>query len=179
VTEATLDRLTIAQFNRLPDADARTLLQSCLAVSRWVDSLAAGRPYADIAAVLAAARSAAPELTASEVDAALARHPRIGERADAGHDADFSRREQAGVDPADEAVRGQLAAGNRAYEDRFGRVFLIRAAGRSSADILAELRRRLRNDAAAEEAEVADQLREIAVLRLRLLLDGQGEAVAS
>ena len=39
-----------------------------------------------------------------------------------------------------------LAEGNREYEKRFDRVFLIRAAGRSSAEILAELHRRLGND---------------------------------
>jgi 2-oxo-4-hydroxy-4-carboxy-5-ureidoimidazoline decarboxylase len=71
-------------------------------------------------------------------------------------------------------------AANRQYEARFGRVFLIRAAGRSAADILAELRRRLHNEPADEAAEVATQLREIALLRLEQLVGAEtGEAVAS
>ena len=45
-------------------------------------------------------------------------------------------------------------------------VFLIRAAGRSPAEVLAELRRRLRNDPGAEQREVAEQLRPITRLRL-------------
>ena len=53
-------------------------------------------------------------------------------------DAAFSAREQAAVAPS-----AELVAGNIAYERRFGRVFLIRAAGRSGPEILAELRRRL------------------------------------
>ena len=103
--------------------------------------------------------------------AALAGHPRIGERASAPeHHAELSRREQSGVDPADREVAAALAAGNAAYEKRFDRVFLIRAAGRSASEILAELRRRLANDDEAERAETVDQLREIALLRLEGVL---------
>src|SRR5262249_59164678 len=80
---------------------------------------------------------------------------------------DFSRAEQAGVDGTDAAVAQALVEGNVAYEARFGRVFLIRAAGRSSADILDELDRRLQNDTETELGEVVGQLGEIAILRLR------------
>ena len=71
------------------------------------------------------------------------------------------------MDHGDAAVIAALAEGNREYEQRFDRVFLIRAAGRSSAEILAELRRRLGNDDETERAETVAQLREIALLRLK------------
>ena len=83
---------------------------------------------------------------------------------------ELSSREQAGVDASDAAVVDALAAGNAAYEQRFDRVFLIRAAGRSSTEILAELQRRLDNDDEAEQAETVTQLREIALLRLKEML---------
>ena len=92
---------------------------------------------------------------------------RIGERAGAGHDAEFSAREQAQVERDDAEVMAALADGNREYERRFDRVFLIRAARRSSSEILAELRRRLDNDDDTERAETAAALREIALLRLK------------
>ena len=63
-------------------------------------------------------------------------------------------------------IRQQAAAGNHAYEEKFGRVFLIRAAGRTATEILAALRTRLTHSPAEEDAIVAQQLREIAVLRL-------------
>jgi 2-oxo-4-hydroxy-4-carboxy-5-ureidoimidazoline decarboxylase len=170
VTVASVDRLGIEQFNALPLSDARALLESCLNVPRWVGAVADGRPYADTATLLVAAERSASALSPAEVDAALARHPRIGERAGEAHDAELSRREQAGVEPADAAAREELEAANREYEARFGRVFLIRAAGRSAAEILAELRRRLANEPGDEAAEVAAQLREIALLRLELLV---------
>src|SRR3712207_9533088 len=81
-----------------------------------------------------------------------------------------SRREQGAVGSADDATRTALAEGNRAYEERFDHVFLIRAAGRSPEDVLAELRRRLDNDEEAERAEVTGQLAEITALRVRELV---------
>jgi len=60
----------------------------------------------------------------------------------------------------------RLRAANAAYEARFGHVFLIRAAGRSSEEILAELERRLANDDATEREETVTALRDIALLRL-------------
>jgi 2-oxo-4-hydroxy-4-carboxy-5-ureidoimidazoline decarboxylase len=67
-------------------------------------------------------------------------------------------------------TRAALVAGNRAYEERFGHVFLIRAAGRSPEEMLAELRRRLENDAEAEQAEATEQLAQITGLRARGLV---------
>jgi 2-oxo-4-hydroxy-4-carboxy-5-ureidoimidazoline decarboxylase len=106
-------------------------------------------------------------MTEDELDAALARHPRIGEKAGAGHDAAFSSREQAGVEASDAE---RLVEANRAYEARFDRVFLIRAAGRSSGEILAECERRLANDDDAERAETIEQLTQIALLRLEQVI---------
>ena len=143
-------------------------LGAALGVRRFVDEVAAGAPYPDLAALLGAASAAATPLHPDEIDEAMAHHPRIGERpAGEGAAQAFSRREQASADADDAEVNAAIAAGNAAYEERFGRVFLIRAAGRSRAEILGELRRRLELDDAAELAIVGEQLREIALLRLR------------
>jgi 2-oxo-4-hydroxy-4-carboxy-5-ureidoimidazoline decarboxylase len=101
------------------------------------------------------------------VDAALAHHPRIGERIEAsGVEAGFSRREQAGAG-SDAASAAAWVAANREYEDRFDRIFLIRAAGRTRQEMLAHLRDRLGNDPATEARVRAGQLAEIALLRLQ------------
>ena len=159
--------LPLQTFNPLPDDEGRALLTSCLSVRRWADDVLAGRPYASRDELLAAADAAARHLDDEELEQALAGHPRIGQRPSAGHTAGFSAREQAGVDPSNAAIADRLAAGNRAYEDRFGRVFLVRAAGRSATEILDELERRLGNDDTTERAETVDNLRQIALLRLR------------
>ncbi len=142
-------------------------LTAALAVRRWVDDVLASAPYPTVEALLSRAAEAADPLTPAEIDEALAHHPRIGERpAGDGAEARFSRREQASADAGDAGLAARIAAGNAAYERRFGRVFLIRAAGRSRAEILAELDRRITLDDAAELRMVGEQLREIALLRL-------------
>jgi 2-oxo-4-hydroxy-4-carboxy-5-ureidoimidazoline decarboxylase len=147
--------------------ELREGLKACLAVPRWVEDVVGQAPYASLAELLAAARAAATPLSAAEVDQALADHPRIGERAAGdGRSQAFSRAEQRDSASDDPQLAAALAAGNEAYERKFGRVFLIRAAGRSRPEILAELNRRLQLDPQTELGVVASELRDIALLRI-------------
>lgn len=163
--------MRLEAFNRADREEAIAALRPCLDIDRWCAEVADARPYASVDELVAWAEVAASPFTAPEVEGALAHHPRIGERA-AGADAEaaMSRAEQAGVDPDDAEIAAALAAGNRAYEERFGRVFLIRAAGRSAREMLDALTERLGHTPAEEEPVVAEQLREIAVLRLKGLV---------
>lgn len=157
-------QLGLDAFNALPRRDAETLLDRCLSVPRWVDEVAGGRPYRDLAALRDQAKASAEGFTDDELETALASHPRIGERPESG--TPFSRAEQAGVAGTDAERAQRIRTQNEAYEQRFGRVFLIRAAGRSADEILAELDRRLGNDDEAERRETVGQLRDIALRRL-------------
>jgi 2-oxo-4-hydroxy-4-carboxy-5-ureidoimidazoline decarboxylase len=150
--------------------DLRTALLACLAVPRWADEVAGQAPFASVAALIDTARAAATPLPRSEIDQAMAEHPRIGEKPTGDSQAaGFSRTEQASVDADDADLAAAIADGNRVYEERFDRVFLIRAAGRSRREILAELRRRLTLDDTVEAAIVGSELRDIALLRLGVL----------
>ena len=158
--------MSLQAFNVASEPVAHALLRPCLDVDRWVAEIAADRPYHDREALLGRAGEAAEPLTPVEVEAALVHHPRIGEMPrTASTEAALSRSEQAGLDTGGD-VQARLAEGNRAYEQRFGRVFLIRAAGRSSSEILVALHERLGNEPETELAVVGQQLREIALLRL-------------
>ncbi|GAB3439315.1 2-oxo-4-hydroxy-4-carboxy-5-ureidoimidazoline decarboxylase [Phycicoccus ginsengisoli] len=160
--------MTLTEFNALPPQEVDAVLTRCLPVPRWVAAVRDGRPYAGWPDLEAQAAAAAGHLDDGELDDALAGHPRIGERASSpAHHAEASAREQSGVDGSDGQVARALADGNAAYERRFGRVFIIRAAGRSAPEVLAELDRRLGNDDDTERDETVHQLREIALLRLR------------
>jgi 2-oxo-4-hydroxy-4-carboxy-5-ureidoimidazoline decarboxylase len=146
-------------------------LRACNAAPRFAAELAAGRPYRDADALVARAEEVARGLPWDEVAMALAAHPRIGDRVEGSSvEAAASRREQSSMDDADAEVRAALLDGNRAYEERFDHVFLIRAAGRSPEEMLAELRRRLGNDEDTERAEVTAQLAEITALRVRAMV---------
>jgi 2-oxo-4-hydroxy-4-carboxy-5-ureidoimidazoline decarboxylase len=151
----------------LTDEELREGLTACLHVPRWVEEVVAAGPYRSVEALVAQARESASPLSAAEIDQALADHPRIGERAEGSGQAQrFSQAEQSSSASDDEQLAADLAAGNRAYEEKFDRIFLIRAAGRSRPEILAELRRRLELDADAELAVVGGELRDIALLRI-------------
>lgn len=164
---AILRDMDISDLDRLDTTGARAVVAAWAAVPRWVDALVDGRPYASVDDLAATADRLARTWTDDEVASALADHPRIGERpVGTSASAAASRVEQSSSSDADAATTEALRAGNAAYEERFDRVFLVRAAGRSAAEILAELERRLGNDDAAERAEVADELRAIALLRL-------------
>lgn len=163
--------MTLAEFDALPADEAEAVVAPCVAIPSWAAGLVAGRPYPDLPDLLAAARQLAAAWTDDEVDAALADHPRIGERHSGdGESAALSAREQAGVDPADVEVQARLRAGNAAYEERFGRIYLVRAAGRSAEEMLALLEERLENDPATEIVVTKGQLAEIALLRLQTLI---------
>lgn len=160
--------MLLEEFNGADRATVVAALRPCVDVTRWCESIADRRPYESIEALHADAARAADPFRADEIEAALAHHPRIGERADGNsREAAMSRSEQSGVDPADAEVQEALRVGNRAYEERFDRVFLIRAAGRRADEILASLQERLHNAEDDEERVVAEQLREIALLRLK------------
>lgn len=164
--------MLLEEFNSGTREVAVDVVRTALDVPRWSDEIVDARPYPSVSALLEAVSSAARPFTVAEIDGALAHHPRIGERpAGDGASAALARREQSGVDASAAAA---LAEGNRAYEQRFDRVFLVRAAGRSADDILALLRIRLGNTAEDELAVVDQQLREIAALRLEAAIETEG-----
>jgi 2-oxo-4-hydroxy-4-carboxy-5-ureidoimidazoline decarboxylase len=146
-------------FNAMPDGRARDVLLGCCRAAGWAGKVAAGRPYPSLDGLLAEAAAA---LTDEDVTEALAGHPRIGDAAASA----WSRGEQAGVSGAGHAVLAGLAAGNRAYEERFGQIYLVCAAGRSAAELLAILRDRLGHEPEAEHQVTRDELRKINELRL-------------
>jgi 2-oxo-4-hydroxy-4-carboxy-5-ureidoimidazoline decarboxylase len=170
----------LEQFNAVDAADAAALVRVWAAIPWWTDAVVAGRPYPDVEALAAHAAALAARWDAHDLETALAQHPRIGERpAGGGAEAAASRTEQASMDAAADDVAAQIAEGNAAYEVRFGRVFLIRAAGRTPQEMLAELRRRLTNDPETERLEATGQLAEIALLRLRSTIHEEATSKAA
>ena len=167
-----LDAREPVAFNAMPDDVAAAALSACCASTAWVRAVLAGRPYASAAQLFRAADTALAALNEDDIDEALAAHPRIGAAGDDGAETGTektarSRREQAGVHDAADQTREALIVGNRAYEERFGHVYLVRATGRSADELLAILHRRLSNDPGTERAVVRAELGEINRIRLR------------
>ena len=161
----------LARWNSLsPDEAAREILPCC-GSRAWAEQLAAQRPFAAPEALFAASDAVWLALPEADWNEAFDSHPRIGQqhaRAATAQSLSWSSSEQSAVTSSpDAAAKLALAEGNRTYEAKFGRIFLVCATGRSTAEILAILRARMGNTPAQELREAAEQQRQITQLRLR------------
>lgn len=161
----------LSAFNAMPLAGVRQVLSEICAAPQWAQQVAGGRPYRTVHELFVAADRVLEALDEGEVDAALAGHPRIGDRPTG----DASRREQSGVVGADQETLDALAEGNREYERRFGHVYLVCASGRTAEELLDVLRSRLRNHPVTERQVLRAELGKINRLRLERLVDELGE----
>jgi len=163
--------MDIDEFNALPAAAAADVLRPACASTSWAQVLVVSRPYGSPAEVGATSDGVIAALGWPDVEEALAAHPRIG-RAASGEDAEasWSRQEQAGAITASPEITAALRAGNVAYEERFGHVFLISATGRTAEDMLGALTERLENDEETEQRVVRRELAAIVRARLAKLL---------
>jgi OHCU decarboxylase len=158
----------LAEFNALSEGGAIAALLGVCHSQRWAEAVAQRRPYPDLDKLQETADSVWLGLEPSDWREALEGHPRIGESG--GSSGEFSRQEQAGMAGVGDEIRAAIAEGNRTYEERFGHVFLISAAGRSPQEILDNLRSRMSNDAETELRVAAEEHRRITRLRLAKLL---------
>jgi len=162
--------VSLAHWNKLTTAEAAEEILPCCGSRRWAHALARSRPFPDVAALLAAADDVWRGLDPSDWNEAFSSHPRIGEKkaldSATARSAQWSSEEQSGVAKS-ECIQDHLKDANRRYEERFGKIYIVCATGKSAEEMLAILNKRLDNDEAAELYEAAEQQRQITQLRLR------------
>lgn len=159
-------------FNTVPAEELRPRLLALTHAPQWAEVLLAGRPYADFDALLSRSDELITALPSEQIDSALAGHPRIGENAE-GLDTESaarSAREQSGMSAADAAIQMQMARGNADYERRFGRIYLVAAAGRSAEEMVDFLHERLDNPDDVELDVVRVELARITRTRITELV---------
>jgi 2-oxo-4-hydroxy-4-carboxy-5-ureidoimidazoline decarboxylase len=166
----------VARWNLLSAEDAAREILPCCGSAAWARAVAARRPLDDDTSLLAASDETWRSLGASDWMEAFSKHPRIGERkappVASAQAAAWSAQEQRNVADPGDMMQLALAEGNREYERRFGRVFIVCATGKSAPEILEILQRRLRNDDATELREAAEEQRKITNIRLKKWLLG-------
>jgi OHCU decarboxylase len=165
----------LARLNSLSAAEAETELLKCCGSTGWARSLLARRPFGDAAELLTAADEVWRGLSARDWLEAFAAHPRIGGREGAARAQHrqaegWSEQEQSGARRAAPATLDELAAANRAYEEKFGHIFIVCATGKTAAEMLALLQARLSNEADTELRTAAEEQPKITRLRLEKLL---------
>lgn len=163
----------LARWNSLGLDDAAEVILPCNGSAVWATLVAYNRPFESPAALFAASDKIWRSLPEEDWQEAFDSHPRLGEtcaRQATAQSLAFSVGEQSAANP-DDGAREALARGNRDYESRFGRIFLLCAAGRNAREMLTILRARMQNDAATELREAVEQQRLITQLRLRRWLE--------
>lgn len=165
----------LARWNGLPAQEAAQEILACCGSTTWARELAARRPFRDGSSIMATSDEVWNRLSPQDWLEAFSKHPRIGQReappAASAQSAGWSAQEQQEVAVAGETIHVALQAANREYENRFGRVFIVCASGKSAAEMLDILRRRLRNDDETELREAAEEQRKITNIRLKKWLE--------
>jgi OHCU decarboxylase len=157
----------VGKLNRLSAEEAERTLLDCCGSERWA--------FRDVGQLLDAGGRVWFALGRDDWLEAFRAHPRIGEKkaeASVSEDARrWSEGEQSRARGASRETQAALASANRAYEEKFGFIFIVCATGKSAGEMLAVLRERLKNDAETElRAAAAEQWR-ITELRVRKLLN--------
>jgi 2-oxo-4-hydroxy-4-carboxy-5-ureidoimidazoline decarboxylase len=146
--------MTLTELNALPADQAQAVFLRCCGAERWARLMTERRPFESTDAVLQAAEEIWTGLDRAAWREAFVAHPRIGDwtalRGRFAATADLCAHEQSGTGDADETTLRALAEGNQMYEDRFGHIFIVCAAGKSAGEMLDILRQRLGNEPEVE-----------------------------
>ena len=166
----------LSHWNTLPPEEAACEILPCCGAQAWASAMAAKRPILDEDALLAASNEIWRGLPEANWLEAFRSHPRIGEshaeKSAGAQSSAWSEQEQQKAAKAGEAVKMALKWGNREYEQKFGRIFIVCATGKSAGEILEILRRRLHNDDATELRQSAEEQRQIMQIRLKKWMAG-------
>lgn len=170
--------MTLTELNALDEQAATELLHRCCGSRRWVQEMAAARPFATVDQLLRKAEEIWQKLSEDDWKEAFAHHPKIGDlgslRQKFAQTASWSENEQAGVRSASEEIVRRLAEGNRLYEQKFGYIFIVCATGKSAEEMLMLLERRLHHSHEEEIVVAANEQARIMRLRLEKVLSNAG-----
>jgi len=166
--------MTIAEFDRLSAGEKRELLFQCCGSTAWVNKMLSIPPAEDLIDLFEDAEENWYSLTEADWKEAFSHHPKIGDmeslRKKFASD-QFAGGEQSGITGASEQTLHALAEGNKAYEEKFGYIFIVSAAGKSAVEMLGILTARLKNKPEIEITIAMDEQNKITRLRLEKLFE--------
>ena len=169
-----MDFTGLQELNSLAADEAEAEFLKCCGSKNWARQLTAARPCASLEDLVNKSDQIWWALGPADWLEAFHSHPKIGEKKAAAVTAvaaqQWSEDEQSGIrDSAQQTIQA-LADLNRAYEEKFGFIFIVCASGKSSEEMLANLRNRLGNNPAEELRNAAAEQAKITRLRLGKLI---------
>jgi 2-oxo-4-hydroxy-4-carboxy-5-ureidoimidazoline decarboxylase len=166
--------VTIEALNALTPSEANEQFKLCCGASNWVEKMNQNRPFQDGNEVYKKAASIWFSLSSDDWLEAFTHHPKIGDfdslRKKFHNTKSISKNEQSGLNDAEKSILKDLAESNQLYEDRFGFIFIVCAAGKSADEMLALIKIRLKNNMDTEMLNAANEQNKITQLRLKKLL---------
>nr|AKF43377.1 transthyretin-like S-allantoin synthase protein [California macrophylla] len=158
---------------------------ACCGSSKFAKEMALASPFSSLQAAVATAR----DIWFNKVDVngwleAFDAHPQIGKSAPSNHNsqtsAQWSKGEQStALATATNSSLQELSDWNARYRQKFGFIFLICASGKSTSEILAELKKRYPNRPIIEFEIAADEQMKVTELRLAKLFATKAEAASA
>jgi 2-oxo-4-hydroxy-4-carboxy-5-ureidoimidazoline decarboxylase len=166
--------MTLSDLNALPSLARAEALATCCGATAWVTALNQQFPFVSPAALYEAAEQIWYNLTEADWREAFTHHPKIGDvnalKEKFATTATWAAGEQGAVRQASQDTLKALAAGNDAYERKFGYIFIVCATGKSADEMLALLQARLPNEPQQEIHIAMGEQAKITRLRLEKLL---------
>ncbi|XP_062175287.1 uric acid degradation bifunctional protein TTL isoform X2 [Alnus glutinosa] len=159
---------------------------ACCGSTKFAKEMALNSPFASLEEAVSAAR----DVWFNKVDVhawlqAFSAHPQIGDSSPSSHhtsptSAQWSKGEQStALATATGSALQELSEWNARYRQKFGFVFLICASGRSSAEILAELKNRYPNRPIVEFDIAAQEQMKVTELRLAKLFSSKAKVAST
>ena len=179
VTDAGRESAGMRYLRAMPDPELEAALRSCCGSDAWVAAMRDERTtnpaaFASLDALKSRAAAVWNALATKDWDEAFRAHPRIGERkAEATQSAaaqGWSAKEQASVDTATQDTKDELKKMNLAYEEKFARIYIVCATGKTADEMLAIAKERMQSDPQTELRRAVEEQRRITDLRLEKLV---------
>jgi len=168
------ERAGMKYVRAMPEPELEAALRACCGSTSWIRAMIGERPFDSFDSMKQRASLIWNALKESDFDEAFKAHPRIGEKKAEAHQSvtanTWSKNEQSKVDTASDAVRAELREVNRAYEEKFGRIYIVCATGKSAEEMLAIAKERMGNSPEAELKRAAEEQRKITELRLEKMV---------
>ena len=166
--------MTLIDLNNLSINQRKEHLRNCCGAERWVEKMNQQFPFPNKEALLQKAEETWNDLNEADWREAFSHHPKIGDikslKEKFASTANLAANEQSSVQQASQKTIEELAAGNAAYEEKFGYIFIVCATGKPAEEMLRLLQERLPNNKKDEIKIAAAEQAKITKLRLQKLL---------
>jgi 2-oxo-4-hydroxy-4-carboxy-5-ureidoimidazoline decarboxylase len=162
--------MTLEEFNIQSAAAIKQQLLQCCGSTAWVEEMLKRIPYTSLLSLQENADAAWNITEEEDWKEAFTHHPAIGDMhslkekfASTHH---LASAEQSSMAYAEDAVLAELKNLNEEYYRKFGYIFIICATGKSPAEMLNALKKRISGSAQGEIRIAAEEQRKIMHLRI-------------